>query len=272
MTYVMAMLIVLGAGLVAGARYLQHRQQAPLAEKREREDMERSTLQFKRELERSGSEIIGKLGDHIERLESLIAEADRRADTLDAALTELHTLSQTVDRQTDELKAAEQDARREQQLVSQLLGELRAAAAGAAAVRTVEAPSPIRRVDADDFTAVLQHSIERDEQRQPVGHAAPPAYHPTAGAIRQAAHLAQAVQSPASLPAAEDAADMPAASASGAPSAEEARQEDSSAARVRALLLAGHAPAQIAKETGVGRGAIELMQEMMRRQLAESDS
>ena len=38
-----------------------------------------------------------------------------------------------------------------------------------------------------------------------------------------------------------------------------------------ALLLAGWSPADVARETGVGRGAIELMQEMMRRQLAESN-
>lgn len=261
MTYVMALLILAGAGLIALARYLQHRQQAPLQEKRDREDMERSTLQFKRELERSGSEIIGRLGEHIERLESLIREADRRADTLDSALSELHTLSQAVDKQTDELRAQEEDARREQQLVSQLLGELRAAAAGAAAVRTVEAPSPIKRVDADDFTTALKHSIERDEQRQQSHQAAPVVYHPSSGAIQQAAHLAQAVQPQA---AAAEAGEDPAAQ-------DGAAQEDSSAARVRALLLAGWSLADVAKETGVGRGAIELMQEMMRRQLAGSD-
>lgn len=166
MTYLMALLILVGAALVGLSKFLQWRKQLPYRQKEEQEDIERSTLQFKQELERSGSEIIGRLGEHVERLEALIREADRRADTLDHRLTELHTLSQSLDAQTEELRAAEQEARREQQFVSQLMGELRAAAAGAAAARGAALPAPVERVDADDFTSVLRHSIARDEERR----------------------------------------------------------------------------------------------------------
>lgn len=259
MTYLMALLILVGAALVGLSKFLQWRKQLPYRQKEEQEDIERSTLQFKQELERSGSEIIGRLGEHVERLEALIREADRRADTLDHRLTELHTLSQSLDAQTEELRAAEQEARREQQFVSQLMGELRAAAAGAATARGAALPAPVERVDADDFTSVLRHSIARDEERQLEGRTAPATYRASSEAIQQAAHLAQAVHP-------KEAEDTT------APQGEESVQDTSaSAAHVRALLLAGWSPADVARETGVGRGAIELMQEMMRRQLVGSD-
>ena len=147
MTYLMALLILVGAALVGLSKFLQWRKQLPYRQKEEQEDIERSTLQFKQELERSGSEIIGRLGEHVERLEALIREADRRANTLDHRLTELHTLSQSLDAQTEELRAAEQEARREQQFVSQLMGELRAAAAGAAAARGAAAVGVVNGVE-----------------------------------------------------------------------------------------------------------------------------
>ena len=238
MTYLMALLILVGAALVGLSKFLQRRKQLPYRQKEEQEDIERSTLQFKQELERSGSEIIGRLGEHVERLEALIREADRRADTLDHRLTELHTLSQSLDAQTE---------------------ELRAAAAGAAAARGAALPAPVERVDADDFTSVLRHSIARDEERQLEGRTAPATYRASSEAIQQAAHLAQAVHP-------KEAEDTT------APQGEESVQDTSaSAAHVRALLLAGWSPADVARETGVGRGAIELMQEMMRRQLVGSD-
>ena len=238
MTYLMALLILVGAALVGLSKFLQWRKQLPYRQKEEQEDIERSTLQFKQELERSGSEIIGRLGEHVERLEALIREADRRADTLDHRLTELHTLSQSLDAQTE---------------------ELRAAAAGAAAARGAALPAPVERVDADDFTSVLRHSIARDEERQLEGRTAPATYRSSSEAIQHAAHLAQAVHP-------KEAEDTT------APQGEESVQDTSaSAAHVRALLLAGWSPADVARETGVGRGAIELMQEMMRRQLVGSD-
>jgi len=311
MTYLMALLILIGAGLVFFAKYLARQRTAP---KRAHEDMARSTEKLKRELERSGGEIVKRMGGHVERLEALIAESDRRSDSLDAQLTELHTLSQTIDKEIDELRAAEQDARREQQLASQLLGELRAAAAGAAAMRqavpmvqTPSTPSPIERVDAQDFTSVLEHSIARDEARQP---SSAPAYVPTAASVHTASDVAQTMQgrsqaqglaerqSKAASPAVDHVAPvahptpmaMEEASLATAKTIEAAEEiseptqerveeetpkaplEDGgarSAARVRALLLSGWSVEDIAKETGMGKGAIELMQEMIRRQLAD---
>lgn len=297
MTYFMALLILIGAGLVFLAKYITRQRTAP---RRAHEDMARSTEQLKRELERSGNEIVKRMGSHVERLESLIAESDRRSDTLDAQLTELHTLSQTIDKEIDELRAAQQDARREQQLASQLLGELRAAAAGAAAMRQAvpmtqplaPAPAPIERVDAQDFTSVLERSIARDEVRQP---SIAPAYVPTAAALHTAAEVAQTMQGRSQ---AQGLADMqgtvvpPASSRKTEPAQEIVSQPDTSAdteedagnpaevvdedgtrsaARVRALLLSGWSVDDVAHETGMGKGAIELMQEMIRRQLADKE-
>ena len=317
MTYFMALLIVVGAGLVFLAKYITRQRTAP---RRAHEDMARSTEQLRRELERSGGEIVRRMGGHVERLESLIAESDRRADSLDAQLTELHTLSQTIDKEIDELRAAEQDARREQQLASQLLGELRAAAAGAAAMRqavpmTQPTPPPIERVDVQDFTRVLEQSMARDDLRQ-VGTV--PAYVPTADAVRTASTVAQTMQgrsqaqelaerkgttvphpvmggkeasvmmpepsiplndsspsvqapAPGRTVSTEEQAEVSAASAQEMEASSSTEEDDStrSAARVRALLLSGWTVEDVTRETGMGKGAIELMQEMIRRQIAD---
>jgi len=324
MTYIMALLILVGAGLVFFAKYIARRKAAPQDARNAHEDMARSTEQFKHELERSGQEIVKRMGGHVERLEALISESDRRSDSLDAQLTELHTLSQTIDKEIDELRAAEQDARREQQLASQLLGELRAAAAGATAMRQAmpvpQRTAPIERVDVQDFTSVLERSIARDEARQ---GGAPPAYVPTAEAVHAAADALQTMQgrsqaqslseqaqthahavmpkaaeAPASDPRPEVSAKVPVPSAAPAhPSADEeeirpvdeadaaepddeaeegpedadASEGASSAARVRALLLSGWTVEDVARETGMGKGAIELMQEMIRRQIADRE-
>ena len=306
MTYFMALLILVGAGLVFLAKYIARRKAAPQRAQEAHEDMARSTEQLKRELERSGQEIVKRMGGHVERLEALIAESDRRADSLDAQLTELHTLSQTIDKEIDELRAAEQDARREQQLASQLLGELRAAAAGATAMRQAmpvpQRTAPIERVDVQDFTSVLERSIARDEARQ---GDAPPAYVPTAEAVHAAADALQTMQGQsqaqslseqaqthahAAMPEAAEEAEAPSdtstgevevsaeddsdaieVGAAGAPEDAEASDGASSAARVRALLLSGWSVEDVARETGMGKGAIELMQEMIRRQIADNE-
>ena len=324
MTYIMALLILVGAGLVFLAKYISRRKAAPQDARNAHEDMARSTEQFKHELERSGQEIVKRMGGHVERLEALISESDRRSDSLDAQLTELHTLSQTIDKEIDELRAAEQDARREQQLASQLLGELRAAAAGATAMRQAmpvpQRTAPIERVDVQDFTSVLERSIARDEARQ---GGALPAYVPTAEAVHAAADALQTMQgrsqaqslseqaqthahavmpkaaeAPASDPRPEVSAKVPVPSAAPAhPSADEeeirpvdeadaaepddeaeegpedadASEGASSAARVRALLLSGWTVEDVARETGMGKGAIALMQEMIRRQIADRE-
>ena len=306
MTYIMALLILVGAGLVFLAKYISRRKVAPQDARNAHEDMARSTEQLKHELERSGQEIVKRMGSHVERLESLISESDRRSDSLDAQLTELHTLSQTIDKEIDELRAAEQDARREQQLASQFLGELRAAAAGATAMRQAmpvpQRTAPIERVDVQDFTSVLERSIARDEARQ---GDAPPAYVPTAEAVHAAADALQTMQGQsqaqslseqaqthahAAMPEAAEEAEAPSdtstgevevsaeddsdaieVGAAGAPEDAEASDGASSAARVRALLLSGWSVEDVARETGMGKGAIELMQEMIRRQIADNE-
>lgn len=306
MTYIMALLILVGAGLVFFAKYIARRKAAPQDARDVHEDMARSTEQLKHELERSGQEIVKRMGGHVERLEALISESDRRSDSLDAQLTELHTLSQTIDKEIDELRAAEQDARREQQLASQLLGELRAAAAGATAMRQAmpvpQRTAPIERVDVQDFTSVLERSIARDEARQ---GGAPPAYVPTAEAVHAAADALQTMQgrsqaqslseqaqthAHAAMPEAAEEAEAPSdtstgevevsaeddsdaieVGAAGAPEDAEASDGASSAARVRALLLSGWSVEDVARETGMGKGAIELMQEMIRRQIADNE-
>ena len=102
------------------------------------------------------------------------------------------------------------------------------------------------RVDAQDFAAVLHQSMERDEARNQDGISYEKA--------RQAVGLAAAMES---RPPEEqqDAVN------------EEEPDAVQNTAKARALLLSGYSVEEAARETGMGRGAIELLQEMNRREL-----
>ena len=157
---------------------------------------EGSTDRLRRELEMSADEIIHRMGEHMDRLEKLIQEADQKTARLDAKI--------------EEFKAVTQGAY----------------------------PAGSGKSSVEDFSSLLQQSM--------VG--APPE-------DEDGLHV--------------DPAGMAEPSATDVPPEPEKPVHSkgaSAAARVRELLREGYSVEDIAKETNMGRGAIELVRQMGKHQ------
>ena len=257
MTLTLGFLIIAGFALVMGARWLSKRQKQGQAESDE-EEIRLSTEQLKAEMERSADAVISRLGSHIKHLEKLVQAADDRNRRLESQLSQAQQTESDLRQQARQLEAEIQEARR----ISQ---ELAARCQAAGTVMTMPPASvmtslqpPVERVDAQDFAAVLKQSMERDGQMQGEALPAPPA------SVQQAAGLAEAMES---HPAAEDTAGKQQMDIPDPPKELPPVEISPNAAKARALLLSGYSIEETARETGIGKGAIELLREMNRREL-----
>lgn len=256
MTRILGFLILAGFALVMAARWLSRRQQQG---KREEEEIRFSTEQLKAEMERSADAVISRLGSHIKHLEQLVQEADEKNRKLEAQLAQARQAEADLAQQSRQLTADIQEARRlSQDLAAGWQAQpARMASMPAAGGLPRMTPQPsVERVDAQAFAAVLQKSMERDG-KSAEENPAPPA------SVQQAASLAEAMSS---------------RQASEEPWEEEPKQESRkeelpdkeispNAAKARALLLSGYSVEETARETGIGKGAIELLREMSRHEL-----
>ena len=177
-TEVLGFLIIAGTVVV-----LVLRRQLKLTEP---EKIETAADRLQQELEQSADEIIARMGEHIDHLETLVAEADRRAALL------------------------------EQQ---------------------IERARNLQPVETEEFSRLLDRSMTRE---------------------------ASPAQDTVSAPVAAEAAE---ARASGVRtettvSTEDVSEEISPSVRVRELLRQGRSNEEIARETRMGRGAIELIRQM----------
>jgi len=166
-TEVLGFLIIVGALVVLVIR----RQMKPTEERQTADAAEQMRL----ELERSADEIIARMGEHMDHLEALIAEADKRIALLD------HRAAEPPNGQSD-----------------------------------------------TDFSRLLADSLQQEEE--------------TAGAAAAESFAEAAVPAESSEP-------------------------DTSFARARELLQQGAPAEEIARETNIGRGAIELLRQMQERRL-----
>lgn len=152
------------------------------------------------------------------------------------------------------------------------------------------APTVTEREDAAEFAAVLQNSIERDAvgeeiQKTPLAS--------TIGQVREAEKIVSPLSAPPlevqeakeakeakgteALPAPRGIKPAPVGAEAQAPSrmeapapkAAEGPHEATTADRARALLLSGIPVEEVSRQTGMGKGAVELVKEMSRRQLAQ---
>ena len=153
-------------------------------------------------------------------------------------------------------------------------------------------PAPIvtEREDAAEFAAVLQNSIERDAvgeeiQKTPLASTigqvreaekivSPPSAPPLEAKEAQEAQEtkgAEALPAPRGIKPAPVGAEAQAPSRmeAPAPKAAEGPHEATTADRARALLLSGIPVEEVSRQTGMGKGAVELVKEMSRRQLAQ---
>lgn len=235
-TEILGFFIILGAILVLVVKQISKRQQATLNDVN---DMRESTEQLKLELQRSADAVINRIGGHIAHLEKLLQEADERNLELMRQLRVADETENRLRRYANEI---------EQQMLSwrqNLVTAPNMTNTNAALRAYAESGSTPERLDAADFASVLQQSIARDEQPKQVDSLT--------------AAMNEKVMAAASETAPEEAAMTDKQS--------ETAVEPDLTAKAGALLRSGYSVEAVAKETGLGKGAIQLLKEMNRREL-----
>lgn len=97
----MIMLIVVGAGIVLIAWSNTRKRKQDALDRREVED---STVKLKQELERTATEIIGRMEKHVTHLESILDESERNRTQLEGRLNELKKLIKKSEGQAGEIR------------------------------------------------------------------------------------------------------------------------------------------------------------------------
>ena len=228
------------------------------------EELRVSTEQLKAELAHSADAVIARMGGHIKHLEDLLYKADERNARLEAGLEEYRRLAGELEQRSAELNRDLADARK---TIAELAAyQSRPIMPTVSPVVAQPLPSPMQqpaapmmeRVDAQDFASVLQNSLDRDAAAEAAQT------EEKAAEAQQAAGLAEAMNRSS-----EDVEPAPEPQAA----EEEPLQETAgtihspNAAKAKALLRSGYTVEQTARETGLGRGAIELLREMNKREL-----
>lgn len=97
----MIMLIVVGAGIVLVAWSNTRRRRLDALDRREVED---STVKLKKELERTATEIIGRMEKHVTHLESILDESEKNRTQLEGRVAELKKLIKKSESQAVEVR------------------------------------------------------------------------------------------------------------------------------------------------------------------------
>lgn len=307
-TELLAALIFVGAVLVFVGRFYAHRKAKPEQERKERENLVVSTERLKEELSRSADVIVARMEEHVEQLDGMLQEADAKNSVFEALLREseenrkaleasLQAARETVQKLREQQEASAAQIRSMERVVQALPAQgvpfvpppppipMDAAATyegGAPAAES--APTVTEREDAAEFAAVLQNSIERDAVGEETSKT-PLAS--TIGQVREAEKIvsppsappldakeakgAEALTAPRGIKPAPVGAEAQAPPRMEAPAPKTAGgpHEATTADRARALLLSGIPVEEVSRQTGMGKGAVELVKEMSRRQLAQ---
>lgn len=252
-------LIIVGALLVMVVRVISKRQQSV-----DTETLRASTEQLKAELTRSADAVISRMGKHIQHLENLLRQADERNVRLEAGIGEYKRLAGEMEERSAALNRELTEARK-------VIAELAAyqsvplmqqpvmPVSSTVNSQQMIPPAAMQRVDAQDFAAVLQNSMNREE----------PAIN-----AQQATGLAEAMTRPPEevpeniVPETEEIRKTQEEEIPEPPKKREPEKVISpAAAKAKALLRSGYSVEDTARETGMGRGAIELLKEMNKRDL-----
>ena len=218
-TELMIILIVVGAIIVfvAWTSARKRRQDDD-----DRRDAEESTEKFRKDLEKTANEIIGRMEEQAAKMEKLLKDSERSRAQTEGRVVELKKLVKQTELQAAELKG--------------FLTRLEDAVDDVNAIRTTRpvrtpiSPPPVSYAPPKNFAAVLENSMAEP---------APP---------KKSEHVARRVS------------EMPTRTAN----SDIDNAADSAA--VREMLEAGVSVEEIARETGMGRGAILLVKQMMRHQ------
>ena len=263
---IMGALIVLGVLMVVLVRYQSGRQTDLSAE---HQDMRESTEKLRKELERSGNEIIQRLGTHVNQLESLIRQADEQSELLNRRMAEIQAIRQNIQQQLAEGHVLQQQLLEQQRQCQHTFQQMEALwvrgnlphpihATESKSLRSATNPSLEAPPPPESFSQMLHESLGGDagipawskNAYEPVPDAHQLVSQPTLGE--------QGVEPDQEEPVGEDAL----GNALGTPDP----INSSIANRARLLLREGYSVETVSKETGMGRGAIELLRQIVQRQ------
>ena len=239
--------IVVGAVLVLAVRRRSDSHKAAA------EELTGSTQQLRQELERTGDEIIGRIDKQVSRLESLVTKADERCQRLREEEVRLGNMQQELAQQIAEGHILQQRLQRQTTGAGVATATDAANPAGWNGQQNYSAESASKEGTvpvANDFSAILAQSMQQKntedltptvtENESPTARFSPLTI---SSAQQQPTDFAQ----PDGQIAVSDLA-------------------DTGAAKARTLLQQGLSIEDVAKETGMGRGAVELLQQMVLRQ------
>ena len=228
-TELMIILIVVGAVIIFIAWTSARRRKN---DDDERRDAEESTEKFKQDLEKTANEIIGRMETQAARLEKLLNESEKSRTQLEGRIAELKKLSRKIDEQSIDLRNL--TAR-----VNSKFDNVEQRQPARQPVKSPITPPPISITPpTQNFSKILEQSMTEP---------APPK---RSEQITKAAPVRKISEMPAKLTPAQS---------------EFENSGDSSV--VREMLMDGMTVEEIAKETGLGRGAVLLIQQMMRRKV-----
>ena len=244
-------LIIAGALLVMVVRVISKRQQGV-----DTEELRTSTEQLKAELTRSADAVIARMGNHIQHLEDLLRQADERNVRLEAGINEYKRLAGEMEDRSAALNRELTEARK---MIAELAAYQSVPLVPPQPVMPMATAAPMQRVDAQDFAEVLQNSMNREE----------PAIN-----AQQATGLAVAMtRRPEEMPDVQDSAAQETVEDEEEKQPEQPKRNEPekaispNAAKAKALLRSGYSIEETARETGMGRGAIELLKEMNKHDL-----
>ena len=215
------------------------------SEKAANEELVVSTSKLRQELERTGDEIIGRIDKQVGRLEKLVADADERYVKLKNEETRLDTLEQELAQQITEGHILSQRLKRQTTTAVDEASRVVVSAAQEQSYPPKE-QSP-QELPQDDFSAVLARSMQKKEASLPEED--------MPSATNFAPLVAPVVTSKQPTDFAQPEGQIAISDLA-----------DSGAGKARLLLQQGLSIEDVAKETGMGRGAVELLQQMVRRQ------
>ena len=221
-TELMIILIVVGAIIIFVAWTSARRRKN---DEDDRRDAEESTEKFRKDLEKTANEIIGRMEEQAARMEKLLKESEKSRAQTEGRVAELKKLVKTTELQAAELRkflARLEDAVDD-------LNEKPARPAPKILPQSIK-PSPMLPVPTPNFATVLEQSLNEP---------APPKK--SEYAVRNFSEMPTAITD-----------------------SETENAADSSA--VREMLSKGVTVEEISRETGMGRGAILLVKQMMRHE------
>lgn len=276
-TEMLGILIVIGTVMVLLLRhFLGKREEAKVREERaKQQEIGAAAIELRRELERAADGIIDRMGERVDHLEQLIAEAGRREAALRARIRELEAKEERIPETSfesalanhmDETVGMALPAHVES--IELARTKIEAATMRAAAHVSVETfrdeRAPVLEDDAEEAPAE-GHIEEYAEEREAyaVGSIAETSLEGTAAEdvsfiAERAGDAAEAVPEDASTPLQAEERAAQETSAGDAPQAKAPSPREVAAA----LLQDGMDVEEVARATGIGRGALELLRRM----------